>query len=401
MGQIKVKVNSVKNNQQQIASAASTASNVKNNVRIARSQVDAQIRARNNIDIRLQNVANMIESSENRMYNISGTVLRGVSYYQSADQRVIQMKNQLLGISGKQNSYYGRNVSVVNDSRGKSKPEEKKEKRDSGKNKKKQKDDPLWKKILLNEYEDEISVKSGHRGDEETVTKNRKGGYAKGDLIGASYKVSTDIDAEIKFDEHGKLDKTSLDVHVGRKVEGEGHIAQGEVGGCLGLLSGKLSGKVGAVSAEGSVGASLFEKGKFAPKLQAKAEASASTAHGEAEGRFGGEKFNAFAKAEGDLASASASADAGIGRITVEKDGRVQTTWGANANVSAEAYLAKGSVSGGLTILGYDIDIKLEGKAGGAGVEAGAKVTTDEIRGKLGLGLGLGLGIEVGIGRAS
>ncbi|MDY3888667.1 MAG: hypothetical protein SOZ17_05630, partial [Agathobacter sp.] len=83
------------------------------------------------------------------------------------------------------------------------------------------------------------------------------------------------------------------------------------------------------------------------------------------------------------------------------ENGIDRTTWGANANVSAEAYLATGSVKGGFSIFGFDIDIAVEGKAGGAGVEAGAKITTDEIRGKIGAGLGLGVGLEIGISRSN
>lgn len=130
MGQIKVKVSSVRNNNQKITNAASTTSGVKNNVRSIHGQVDAQIRARNNIDVRLQNVANLIETSESRMYNIGGVVSKGLSYYQSADQRVIQMKNQLLGIDNKQNYYSGTAIGLVGDSSGKQKIKKKDKKKD-------------------------------------------------------------------------------------------------------------------------------------------------------------------------------------------------------------------------------------------------------------------------------
>ncbi len=395
MGQIKVKVDAVRSNEQKITNASSTASSVKNDVRTIYGQVDAQIRARNNIGIRLQNVANLIENSESRMYNINGTVLRGVSYYQNTDRRIMQMKNQLISINSKQGYYSNALVTPSSETGGKQKIDNKEEKKKQNK-KKTQKDDPLWKKILLNEYGDEVAFKGKVIGDEES------GNYAKGDVLGASYKISSDSGFGIKRDEDGKIDKSSIDAHFKRKVEGEAHLAQGEISGHLGLLSGKVSGKVGAVSATGSVGASIFENGNFAPKLQAKVEGSASAAHGEAEVNIGNEELKGFVKAEGDLATANAGADVGVGKITYkDENGIDRTTWGANANVSAEAYLATGSVKGGFSIFGFDIDISVEGKAGGAGVEAGAKITTDEIRGKIGAGLGLGVGLEIGISRSN
>ena len=184
MGQIKVKVDAIRSNEQKITNASSTASSVKNDVRTIYGQVDAQIRARNNIGIRLQNVANLIENSESRMYNINGTVLRGVSYYQNTDHRIMQMKNQLTSVNSKQGYYSNALVTPSSETGGKQKIDNKEEKKKQNK-KKTQKDDPLWKKILLNEYGDEVAFKGKVIGDEES------GNYAKGDVLGASYKISS------------------------------------------------------------------------------------------------------------------------------------------------------------------------------------------------------------------
>ena len=100
--------------------------------------------------------------------------------------------------------------------------------------------------------------------------------------------------------------------------------------------------------------------------------------------------------AEGTVLGAEAELSGGAGMITYkdETTGKTRTELG---KAGAEAYLAEGSISGGFTIFGIEVDVGASGKAGGAGVEAGGRVTTGGISGEIGAGLGLGLGLELSI----
>ena len=103
--------------------------------------------------------------------------------------------------------------------------------------------------------------------------------------------------------------------------------------------------------------------------------------------------------AEGTVLGAEAELSGGAGMITYkdETTGKTRTELGVSGKAGAEAYLAEGSISGGFTIFGIEVDVGASGKAGGAGVEAGGRVTTGGISGEIGAGLGLGLGLELSI----
>ncbi len=211
---------------------------------------------------------------------------------------------------------------------------------------------------------------------------------AEGELIGGSVTTKS----KAKWD----LDEGDFGMEAG--IEAEGHLAQGEVSGSIGLLSGSLSGTVGAVSATGSVGVSLFKDGKLTPSLTAEAKAEAKGVSGEAEVSYGSETTNAHVKASGTIGNASAEASAKAGVITYEDDnGNTVTTYGVQGKVGAEAYVAEGSVSGGFTIFGITIDANVTGKAGGAGVSASGQVTAGGVSGSIGAGLGLGVGFSISI----
>lgn len=215
----------------------------------------------------------------------------------------------------------------------------------------------------------------------------------EGELLGASYEKK--LESGITIDKDGNIDSLTL---LEAELGGEAHLAKGSASGSWGRLSGNASAAVGVVSAVGTIGASLFKDGKFAPQIGAKAEAKAVAAQGEVEGKYGSEDFNAHGKAEGELGTASAYAETQVGLVTYkDKNGNEVTGWGAKGEVGAEAYLATGKVSGGYTIFGIDIDVGLEGKVGGAGVTAGGGVTTGGIGGSVSLGAGLGLGLDVSI----
>lgn len=182
------------------------------------------------------------------------------------------------------------------------------------------------------------------------------------------------------------------------KFEGDVALAEGSLSYRYGALSSELSGKVLTAGVSGTLSASLFKNGRLSPGITLKGEASAFVLQGEASRTLGTEDTNIHAKAEGDLLTASANAQVGIGEVTItNEDGSTTTGYGAQASVGAEAYVAKGKVSGGFTIFGIEFNASVEGKAGGAGVTAGAGVTTEGVSGKLGAGLGLGAGIEFSI----
>ena len=229
----------------------------------------------------------------------------------------------------------------------------------------------------------------------------------KGDVLGAdsSYNVEGDvlsgsaeasITSGVEYEEGtGKVDSVDLvDASASAKVTG----AHAEEKGNIGYVYGEAEETV--LSAEASAGAkaTLVEDGELAPQLKVEAKGEASVASGEAELGIGVDDYNAHAKADGTLLGAEANAGAGIGKITYEdEDGNKKTDYGAYAEVGAEAYLAKGSLSGGITIAGINFDITVEGKAGGGGASAEASVTTGNLEAGLGLGLIFGLGAKVTI----
>lgn len=225
---------------------------------------------------------------------------------------------------------------------------------------------------------------------------------AKWDLFGASFDKSIASGLKWKYDKDKngniikKLDELSL---IDAKISGEAHVAQGSLNGSIGALSGEAGVVVGSVAANGSMTASLFKGGKFAPQIRADAEASAVALKGEAKGRAGSDEHNVHIKGEGKLGSAKASAKAGVGRINVEdeKTGEIKTVTGVKAEAKAEAYAAEGRASGGITIFGIDIDVGVTGKAGGIGGSAGLQATTGGVSGSISAGLGFGLGVDISI----
>lgn len=170
---------------------------------------------------------------------------------------------------------------------------------------------------------------------------------------------------------------------IGVKAEGELYAAEGEVSGSVGVAQGdaKVTALSGAVS--GTVGASLFAEGALDPSLELEAKGEASALKAQTTARVGDANYNVHGKAEGKLLTASAKAGIEV------SDGQI------GAKAGAEAYVATGEISAGLTLVGVKVDVALEGKAGGAGAHADASVGTSSIEGSVGAGLGLGAGIKV------
>lgn len=214
-------------------------------------------------------------------------------------------------------------------------------------------------------------------------------GKLEGELVGGSAKAKAG----------GSWNLQEKNASISASAEVEGHLAKGSALGNIGLLGGKVEGSVGNVGAKGEVGASLFRDGKFSPSLGASASAEASVAKGSAQANFGSDEYDVHAKANGSVLTAKAKAEANVGVITYldESSGRTTRAFGAGAEVGAEAYLAEGTVSGGVTICGIKFDIGVSGKAGGAGAKAGGQVTTKNIAGEADLGLGVGVGVKFNV----
>lgn len=179
----------------------------------------------------------------------------------------------------------------------------------------------------------------------------------------------------------------------------EGYIARGNASGNFGILGGSGEVSAGNAAVSGGIGLTLFDNGKFSPAIGAEVKAEASVLEGKGEVYLGDENNNVHVKGSGTVLGAEASAEAKIGVITTTDPatGETVTSYGVKGEAGAEAYLAEGKVSGGISIFGIDIDVGVSGKAGGAGVKAGGSVTTNGISGEVGVGLGLGGGVEISV----
>ena len=225
-----------------------------------------------------------------------------------------------------------------------------------------------------------------------TILGIKSAGEASVNFFGASWDKK--FTSGIKYKD-GTLDSASL---ISASGSVEGHLIQGKVKGNAGLLMGEAKGTVGKISGKGEVGATLYKDGKLAPQLSVSGEASVVGAEGEASVGLGSENNNIHTKASGKLGTAKIKGEAGVGKITYKsEDGQIRTGYGMKGEVGAEAYVAEGTVSGGLNIFGIKIDVGLTGKFGGAGAKAGGHVTTGGASGNLHIGAGLGVGLNVSV----
>lgn len=175
-------------------------------------------------------------------------------------------------------------------------------------------------------------------------------------------------------------------------------VAEAEASGSYGVVSGEVSGELGTAEVGASGKVALVDDGKFAPQVQAEVKAEANAAQGEVGATIGNDYIDAHVKAEGEAGHAEAYAGVGAGKITYEdEDGNTQTAVGVYAEAGAEAYIAKGSISGGISICGVTIDVTAEGNWGGAGATAEAEVSSGRLKAGLGLGFLAGLGLDVEI----
>lgn len=248
-----------------------------------------------------------------------------------------------------------------------------------------------WEKFWSDGYKG--SYISGEKSANGEILGIGAGAGVGGALL--SYKTNGEAKAEMDFAK-GNVDAKA-------KAEAEFHVAEGSAKANLGdFASANAKVSAGNVSAKGEIAATLYENGKLSPRVAIGAGAAASVLAGSASIKAGNDIIGVNAGASGELLAAHAEAEAAVGKITyTDINGKQVEGYGVKATAGAEAYLAHGQVSGGLKLFGYDINLSLEGKAGGAGAKAGFTATTGAVSGEIGAGLGLGLGLVFNISKSS
>lgn len=236
-----------------------------------------------------------------------------------------------------------------------------------------------FKTMFLDEWNLEGALVSGEISGAGEIFGIGVAGGLFGELIGGSIKKKGEA----------KWEPDKGNIYFDQGIKAEGHLAEGSANGQFGILGGNAKGDIGAVGAEGTIGASLYKDGELSPELVAKLKAEAAVAKGETEAYLGEKDNNVHAGAEGSVLGAEAEAKVEAGAI----DGEI----GVEAKVGAEAYLAKGELSGGVSVFGIDIDVGVSGTAGGVGASAEGSVTTGGVSGSIGGSFGLGAGLELSI----
>ena len=206
------------------------------------------------------------------------------------------------------------------------------------------------------------------------------------------------LTGQIKSTGGAKFDLKKKEVGVSAGITAEGSVLQGKIDEQVGdlYLNGQADLLTGAVS--GKIGATLFKDGKFNPSLFANGEAKVAVAKGKVGARYGDEKNNVHVNADGSVLGAEAHVKSQIGMLEyTDSSGNKQTGFGVAASAGAEAYVAKGRVSGGFSLFGVKVDIGAEGKLLDAGASAGVEYIPGKFKGKIGAGLGLGAGLDISI----
>lgn len=187
-------------------------------------------------------------------------------------------------------------------------------------------------------------------------------------------------------------------IEASAQANAKASLASGEAyaGALGGLIKYKAQGTVCGAQAYAQASASLMHNGVPIPSIGLSANAKASVADGNISGTAGLDKYNVHGKAEGYVVGAEASAKAEVGMMQEKGESPEQskTVYGAKAEASAGAYLAKGKVTGGFDLFGIKIDASVGGSVG-AGAEVKAKATSDSI--ELGAGLAALLGVNADI----
>lgn len=331
------------------------------------TQLRGKIVCHESIGNRLKIISNGIDTLDKRMNDYSKVANTIAGHYETTEKRIIGFVDSK-GIEARLDTIDGNNSNTNESSEEKKKSWSWKEGKISGES-----------EILGFDSNGEAE---GHIGKVAWDSKIQWG----------TVKIGKDNDNNVEVG----LKDLSL---IAASISGSASIVSGSAKGNIGLLSGEVSADVGKIGAKGDIKLSLVEDGKFQPQAKIGAEVSATALTGEAKAKFGTEQLDVHAKAKGTLAHAEATAQGQVGKVEYrdKESGELKESWGIAGKVGAEAYLAEGEISGGLNILGIDINVRLHGKAGGVGVSASGAVTTGGISCGIGAGLGLGAGIDISI----
>lgn len=156
------------------------------------------------------------------------------------------------------------------------------------------------------------------------------------------------------------------------------------------------------VASNGYIGGTLFKDGKLDPSLNIMLNANGSVLSGNYLNEmeiFGNKMSNYF---EGDVLGFDAGIDVQNGNVKyTDMHGNIKQTEGSRLKFGAEAYVAKGRVFKGLTIMGIDLGVGISGTYAGVGASGSAMITDKCIQGEIGVDLGLGVDLDFIIDRSN
>lgn len=247
-------------------------------------------------------------------------------------------------------------------------------------------------KFINNELKTSGEVISGSTSKEGTWLGIDYSGILSGALLYGEAKIQNKANFKLKNDK-GELDLKSFG--LSSEASASGGVAKGEMEGRFGEYHGKLKGEFLTGAVKGETKLTFFDDGMFNPSLRAGVKAEGSVLKGSAEWGRGDDQFGNYTKASGDVLHAEAGAEAGIGYLGKDKDGKPR--YGVMAKASAMASVAQGKISRGITLFGVDIDVGVKGYAGAVGAEVGGGITTSGAKVDLSGALDLGLGLEISV----
>lgn len=186
---------------------------------------------------------------------------------------------------------------------------------------------------------------------------------------------------------------------VGAKGEEEAHLGKDDIELIIGKHTYSVGAEYGKVETTAAFGAKLMNsKGELDPSVIAKLGGSATllTFNYDERKKYADTTWALIDDTEYQVAVTDTQEErtgANVNVLTASADAKLELSKeGLRTKAGAEAYLVTGEVSKGFDLFGIHIDGTLEGKAWGAGVEAGVDVDDDGL--VLDLGAGLLLGLE-------
>lgn len=239
--------------------------------------------------------------------------------------------------------------------------------------------------LFVNKIKFSESVLHSSIGIEGSILGIAAAASAKGDLLGFDAKVKNAANWDMKKSKEEFESKGNI----------TGHLAKGEPSTLCDNTELNKKGSFLTSTASGEAKVIWWSDGEFGPTFKLGVGASAVAATGEVGGKIGNKMFSRHSKAEGKLLHTEVKADAGVGVLRQNKSGT--NVYGASVSAGAEACVAKGEVSGGVTLFGIKVDTSLEGKALSVEAKASAKYTNEGFSTGVGASLGLGAGVKVSV----